>query len=172
MSSFLLSKFRIRYGLLFLFEDRSITKCRVASTWNSREIVFSRREQEERHVQILVPDSRSVLSIQRALPFLPSLSITCRTKNHSVQPRYPRSFYAPSSRGSGLPWKRRKPAPKNPAPVLATRISGAVSVHTFITKFAGNCWKGMKGEKAGKRKSWSAGKKRIGEEKEKSRYLG
>lgn len=54
----------------------------------------------------------------------------------------------------------------------ATRISGAVSVHTFITKFAENCWKRMKGEKAGKRKNWSAGKTRIGEEKEKSRYLG
>lgn len=78
---------------------------------------------------------------------------------------------------SFVPWlrftlKEAKARTKKSCAGPATRISGAVSVHTFITKFAENCWKGMKGEKAGKRKNWSACKTRIGEEKEKSRYLG
>lgn len=76
------------------------------STWNSREIVFSRREQEERYVQILVPDSRSVPSIQRALPPLPHLS--------HEKPQCPtplsRSFCAPSSRDSGYPERDESPA--------------------------------------------------------------
>lgn len=86
------------------------------------------------------------------------------------KPGYPRSFRTPSSSSwFRLSWKRRKPAPKSLCADPATRISDAVSVRAFITKFAGNCWKGIKGEKAGKRKSWFAGKKRIGEEKDKGK---
>lgn len=55
------------------------------------------------------------------------------------KPGYPRSFRTPSSSVAPVILKEAKARTKKSCADPATRISDAVSVRAFITKFAGNC---------------------------------
>lgn len=103
-------------------------------------------EQEEQHVQILVPDSRSVPPIQR-VPSPLAWRTTVSTLTAPVLPAFLRLVAPVTLKGAKARTKKSRNGP-------ATRISGAVSVQAFITESEGNCWKESrsKGRKGGKKK--------------------
>jgi len=104
-------------------------QCGIPKSWT----VFSRREQEERRVQILVPDSRSVPPIQSPLPLPPHLppspTVARRTAVSSpaapVLPALLRPVAPVTLKGAKARIKKSRAGP-------ATRISGAASVHTRL----------------------------------------